>query len=76
MSVDQEEVSDIVAASRRVISFVQSSPPHVRPWLRGVAAEAEHIRLDVEAANRRASGRFATWLFAGLDDAGEETNRE
>ncbi len=72
MSIKQDSLADVVAATRQVMLVVCTAPPHVRPWLRGVEAEAQHVRLEVESAHRRASARFLTWLFAGLADDGEE----
>ena len=72
MHIQKECAGDVLAASRRVLAFVRAAPPHVRPWLRGIEAEAEHIGLEVSSANRRASARFLNWLLAGLPEDAED----
>ncbi len=72
MSLQRDSLADVVSATRQIMVLVRTAPPHVRPWLRGVEAEAQHVRLEVESAHRKASARFLTWLFAGLADDGEE----
>lgn len=74
MSIQQEQVRDVLAAAREVLALIHSCPPHVRPWLREIEAAAEHVHLEVATANKRASARFLTWLLAGLaEDADEVT---
>jgi hypothetical protein len=72
MLAEQSRLTDITSAARQILLLVNACPPHVRPWLRGIEAEAEHIATEVHAASERASRRFVTWLMAGLDDDEED----
>jgi hypothetical protein len=68
LSIEQEQLQNVTAAAKQVLFLINRAPPHVRPWLRGIEAEAEHITVEVASTSERASRRFMSWLFAGLPD--------
>src|SRR5687768_11573782 len=51
MSTEQSRLADVTAAAREVLLLVNATPPHVRQWLRGIEAEAEHITVEVTVAS-------------------------
>ena len=64
-------LNDVTDAVQQVLSVTRSMPPHVRPWLRGVEAEAEHIKVEVATVSRRAANGFRSWLDSGLSESEE-----
>lgn len=61
-------VDDVLTTTHGVLQLIQQSPPHVRPWLRGIEAETEHIQIELAAADRRAQRRFSSWLASGAEE--------
>jgi hypothetical protein len=71
MLAEIESLEDIVDAARQVLELTQALPPHVRPWLRGVEAEAERIKYDIDRINRRAAAGYLSWIDRGIREAEE-----
>jgi hypothetical protein len=63
--VNDERLVDVVGAAEEILSRVSAAPPHIRPWLRGLEAEAEHVIIEVDAVRNRATSRFLSWTLAG-----------
>lgn len=61
------ELADVTVTAKEIVRRVAASPPHVRPWLRGIEAEAERIIIEVDGVRNRAARRFLTWALGGRD---------
>ena len=64
---EDTELADVTAAAQEVLRRVNTSPTHVRPWLRGIEAEAERIVIEIDGVRNRAARRFLTWALGGRD---------
>ena len=65
---------DVVEETQAIIQRIESLPAHVRPWLRGLEAEAERVWLEVDAIRHRSASKFLTWALAGAE--GKEADRQ
>jgi hypothetical protein len=74
MPAEQTRLLDVTDATRQILLLINRSPPHVRPWLRGIEAEAEHIAAEVKSAEDRASRLFLSWLMAGIEQSEERSD--
>ena len=69
MTTTDRRTQDIIAGASHILREIQRQPLHVRPWLRGIEAEAERVCFEVSAAGNDAAGRFLRWLTRD-DDLG------
>ncbi len=74
MSAYDGRLRDVIGAAEDVIRTLQAAPPHVRPWLRGIEAEAERVALEAAAVRNRAARRFLSWTLLGMEP--ESTPRD
>lgn len=65
---DNGRLGDVIAAAESILEQVHSCPPHVRPWLRGVEAEAERVCVEADGIRRRATSRLVAWVQQGLEN--------
>ncbi len=61
------QLRDVIGAAEDVLQTLRAAPPHVRPWLRGMEAEAERVAIEVSALRNRAANKFLSWGLLGVD---------
>ena len=66
MSVEDSSLGDVIDEAQDIIRKVEALPTHVRPWFRGIEAEAERVWLEVDVVRNRSASRFLTWTIRGL----------
>ena len=65
MTTEDQMLADVVDGAKSILRAVFAQPSHIRPWLRGIQAEAERVVVDVSRIRGRASSRFVSWALEG-----------